>query len=72
MISHQRCKYCYQRKGMIEFTQHCPSNQMYGHSWETISGNGISWNESLIGKLWAKKYGKIIVIIFLLLLLMYI
>ena len=62
MISHERCKYCYQRKGMGEYTHKCPSRPEYGHSWESIAGNGISWNESLVGKLWTTKYGKIIII----------
>ncbi len=62
MISHERCKFCHQRKGMSEYTFKCPSRPEYGHSWESVAGNGVSWNESLIGKLWATKNGKIIII----------
>ena len=63
MITHERCVYCNQRKGMSEYTKQCPERTAYGHSWETVAGNGIGWNESLIGKLWASKIGKIVIII---------
>jgi hypothetical protein len=63
MISHQRCKNCKQRKGMSEHTAECPAKPAYGHDWETHSGNGISWDESLVGKLWRTTPGKIVVVI---------
>lgn len=67
MFSHQRCKNCNQRKGMREFTLHCPASS-YGHQWETISGNGVSWDESLVGKLWKTTYGKFILVVLALIL----
>jgi hypothetical protein len=70
MISHQRCKNCYQKKSIRGFNSECPSRPAYGHQWETISGNGVSWNESLVGKLWKTKYGKVIVIALGLILIM--
>lgn len=63
MISHQRCKHCYQRKGRSEQTMQCPARPAYGHEWESQSGNGITWDESLVGRLWNTRYGKIIVIV---------
>jgi hypothetical protein len=63
MFSHQKCKNCNQRKGMKEYTTKCPANPGFGHNWETISGNGVSWNESLVGKIWRTKFGKIFIII---------
>jgi hypothetical protein len=41
----------------------CPARPAYGHEWETLSGNGISWDESLVGKLWKTTPGKIVVLI---------
>jgi hypothetical protein len=66
VISHQRCKHCRQRMNMPEHTMQCPARPSMGHDWETLSGNGISWEESRLGKLWATKYGKIIIIGFIL------
>ena len=63
MVSHQVCKNCHQRKGRQEQTLECPARPYYGHEWETHSGNGITWDESLAGKLWKTKYGKVVVII---------
>jgi hypothetical protein len=57
---------------MSEETFQCPSRPAFGHSWETIAGNGISWNESLIGRLWSTRIGKIIIITLILIFLFYI
>lgn len=70
MISHQACKHCYQRKERSEHTKECPARPYYGHEWETYSGNGITWDESLAGKLWETKFGKVVVIIFGIILLL--
>lgn len=70
MVSHQRCKNCFQRKGMSEQTMECPSRLAYGHDWEIVPGNGISWNKSLVDKLWKTKFGKVINIIAVLLALL--
>jgi hypothetical protein len=47
---------------MSENTLQCPAKPTYGHQWETVAGNGISSNESLVGKLWQTKTGKVIVV----------
>lgn len=72
MVSHQVCKHCKQRKHQSEYTVSCPARPAYGHEWETFAGNGITWSESLVGKLWKTKFGKIVLLIiaFILLLMM--
>ena len=62
MFDVKECKNCGQRRHGPEFTPQCPAYPMRGHDWEL---RGLRWNESLIGKLWKTKIGKILMLGFL-------
>ncbi len=65
MIDHKVCKNCGQRRNGPEYTEECPSKPMWGHQWKKLSGNGVKWHESYVGKLWKTKVGKILILGFL-------
>jgi len=61
MLDHKVCKNCGQRKDRAEYTKECPSSEL-GHDWEVRTGNGVTWSESYVGRLWKSKIGKILIL----------